>query len=165
MAETAEQLMFDALSGAEEPTPLLGERVAGPMVEARFEAVVAQARAAVESFFSVKLGDGVQRARALDELVGSLRQSGWEPSAEGTALYTLQFGALLMDAVLRECGGEAVFRSDRDLTHASVFFRATRVELFPFHKAFKAVARKQGEPLAELYEIARQLAAAGSPSA
>ncbi len=155
------ELMFDALSGGAGPASALGPRIEGSVVQARFETVVVQARAALSSFFSIDAEPTPQLAKALDGLVRGLWESGWDPASGRTDMFTLHLGALLMDAVLRTCGGEAVFRSDRELTHASVWFAAAKVELFPFHKAYRALTRR-GESLEDLYRIAAQLRDAGA---
>lgn len=153
---TSPELMFDALSGGARPTSALGPRFEGSVVEARFETVVAQARVALSSFFSIDAEPTPELAKALDGLVRGLWDSGWDPVTGRTDIFTLHLGALLMDVLLRTCGGDAVFRSDRDLTHASVWFGAAQVELFPFHKAYRALTRR-GDSFDHLYQIAQKL--------
>lgn len=153
-------LLFDALTGGAGPAAALGEPISGPQVEARFAAVVAQAEASLGSFFGIALNSPSDRGAQLDELVRSLWEAKWDPASANTDLFTLHFGALLMDAALKRGGCEAVFRSDRELTHASLWFAPVKVELFPFHKAHKAITRGPSESLAEFLQMAEALGAA-----
>lgn len=153
----AEPLLFDALTGAAGPAAALGPRVEGPQVEARFAAVVAQAEASLRSFFGVTLQSPSARAAQLDELIRGLWDAQWDPKSANADLFTLHFGAILMDAALKQGGCHAVFRSDRDLTHASLWFGTLRVELFPFHKAYKAITRGPSERLGEFQQMVGQL--------
>lgn len=153
----SEPLLFDALTGSAEPAAALGARVKGPEVEARFAAVVAQAEASLQSFFGVTLATPPERAAQLDELVRGLWAAQWDPQSANADLFTLHFGAILMDAALKQGGCEGVFRSDRELTHASLWFAPLRVELFPFHKAFKAITRGPQERLGEFQHWVTQL--------
>lgn len=150
-----QELLFDALTGGDGPAAALGERVRGPEVEARFQTVVAAAEASLQGFFGIALDAPPQRARQLDEIIRGLRDAKWDPRSANTDLFTVHFGAILMDAALKEKTPEAIFRSDRDLTHASLWFAPVKVELFPFHKAYKAVTR--GESLTEFQQMVEQL--------
>ena len=52
-----------------------------------------------------------------------------------------------MAAIQDVTGGQAIFRSRTDLSHASLWWPEKRVEVFPFHKMYRRLVDRDGESL------------------
>ena len=125
-------------------------------VEELFGEVVRQAHARVAEIFEITEVDGEKLAAALDDVVAEMWMDGWNPESGDVNLFVRDFGALLMDALLREMRGHAVFRSRLDLSYASVFWPQEMIEAFPFHKAVKSLTRREGESFLQFIRGVRQ---------
>ncbi len=76
---------------------------------------------------------------------------GWSPETADLELFTRDFGAVFAGAIHEAMRGEWVFRSETNLMHTSLFWRAARVEVFPFHRVHNRLLSKDGDDLVYFY--------------
>ena len=89
-----------------------------------------------------------QYQKELDDIIGKMWETGWDPRVGDLNLFTRDFGLLLIEATLDLLGGRPIFRSPgQDIyVHNSIFWPG--VEAFPFHKAFTCLTQTDGESMA-----------------
>ena len=139
---------FDGFGPLEEDTQRVREL---------FDEVVCQAQTRVRELFEISDVDGEKLVAELDEMVAEMWREDWDPQSGDVNLFARDLGALLMDALLRETSGQAVFRSNSDLTNASVYWPPKMIEAFPFHKAFKCLINREGESLLQFFRGVQHL--------
>jgi hypothetical protein len=139
--------VFDALRGGSSPCADFGPRLEGESVLQNFETVASEAKSRVASIFGVEVDYGDCAAEALEGIVREMWETGWDPTKGSIDLFSTDLGCLLTKSVQQQLGGEVVFRSSRDLSHASIWFPHQRVEVFPFHRVFKRLKSQDGESL------------------
>lgn len=141
--------LFDVLRG--EPSPYRGFGAPFPQsgeVAGYFQDVLHQARERIADGFGVSLGGSPEEiASALEDLVAAMWAEGWSPDAGDVNLFARDIGVLLTNAVRAGLGGVLLLRSLSDLSHASLWWSQSRIEAFPFHKAYKRLLRRDGESL------------------
>lgn len=151
---------FDLLRSQKDPYDGFGPLELDPeQTVRRFHEVVRQAQARVAEIFKINETDGETLVSALDYVVAQMWKEGWDLRSGDINLFTRDFGALLMDVLLGESSGHSIFRSTSDLSSASVYWPHSRLEAFPFHKAFKCLTSEDGESLSQFLRGIRQLLA------
>lgn len=117
-------------------------------LERELHADAAQVRKEVRSTFGAKLESSPSIPQELDDIVGKMWETGWDPHVGHLNLFTGTFGLLLIETTLDLLGGRLIFRSPGDdiYVHTSIFWPG--VEAFPFHKAFKCLTLSDGESMA-----------------
>ena len=151
--------LFDALTGAANPTDLFGAFLEGAHYDFALHGLHEHARisaARVQETFRVVVGVSEPGISALDHVIAEMWAQHWPGlSAPSFNLFATDFGALLSVAVLSLPSASAVFRSTTVLDHMSVWVGSRNTEYFPFHKAAKALLRPDGESLSQLYRAVR----------
>ncbi len=143
---------FDVLFSQKQPFVGFGPlEEDSPRVELLFGEVVRQAQTRVSQEFDVDEFDGEKLTTALDDVVAEMWTEGWDPQLGDVNLFARDFGALTMDALLRETSGHAIFRSSTDLSNASVYWPQSLIEAFPFHKAQKCLMTRDGESFSQFF--------------
>jgi hypothetical protein len=125
----------------------------GPIVgdeetKRRFSRVVADASARISETFEVSPSADQAGVETLEELVSGMWREGWDPETADVNLFVRDLGSLFMSIIQDIAGGEAVFRSQTDLSHASLWWPDKRLEVFPFHKMYRRLLERDGESLA-----------------
>jgi hypothetical protein len=118
-------------------------------LEKKLHADAAQVRKEVQGTFRVKLETSSTIPQELDDIIARMWETGWDPRVRNLALFTHDFGLLLIEATLDLLGGRPIFRSpyfDELYVHTSILW--PEVEAFPFHKAFKCLTQTDGESMA-----------------
>ncbi len=139
--------LFDVLKGGSAPFTGFGPLIPQDLVAPRFEAVVSQARDRMRDVFELKVGEGFRTVEGLEGVIESMWLQGWDPEKADFDLFARDFGTVLAETILADLGGELSFRSEVDLSHASVWWAPRRVEVFPYHKIAKRLLRQDGEDL------------------
>ena len=92
----------------------------------------------------------------MDQIISEMWDSGWNPETGNINLFARDFGVVLVDAILKSLGGKPIFRSEKDMSHLSIFWANSKLEAFPFHKVLKCLFNRQGESassfVSSLYE-------------
>lgn len=144
---------FDVLTSQERPFPGFGPTGGSSQdVGGSFAEVVRQAQGRISDVFNISTERGRSLVATLDPVIRDMWSQGWNPEVGDLNLFTRDFGALLMDSLIHELDGRPVFRSNRDLSHASVFWMNAKVEAFPFHKTVKCLTTIHGESLLQFYD-------------
>ena len=143
---------FDVLSGGNHPyegfgTILREHQWASPLRE-----VAANAQRRVHDVFERETALGRSGVAVLDSLIREMWASAWSPERGSVNLFAMDFGCIFMLAIHRECGGECLSRSSTDLSHASVWWPASGVEAFPFHRVLRALQHDDGESLVFFFD-------------
>jgi hypothetical protein len=73
----------------------------------------------------------------LEEFFSRMWREGWDPATSDVNLFVRDLGSVFMSMILTMAGGEPVFRSMTDLSHASLWWKKNRLEVFPFHKTYR----------------------------
>lgn len=153
---------FDMLASQSRPFEGFGEpAICSSSFKSVIDEVIDQSRSRVSEFFGLDATEGEDVAIALDQIVADMWREGWDPSVGDLNLFARDLGAVFLYALTREFGGDLVLRSTSDLSHASVFLRRKKIEVFPFHKAFKCLVRRDGESFAQVVRGIRQCSSSG----
>lgn len=143
---------FDALRGGGRPCEAFGAILRESALACLLESVAGTARRRVQDVFQRDVALDRRGVGTLDGLVREMWSAGWSPERGDVNLFANDFGSILMLAIHRELGGECLFRSPTDLSHASVWWPASDVEAFPFHKAYKALLRQEAEGFGPFFD-------------
>ena len=124
----------------------------GPLVSEtetieNFSRVVSEASTRISQMFGVSPPADRTGIAALEEVVSGMWSEGWDPETADVNLFVRDFGSLFMSIIQAMNGGEAVFRSKTDLSHASLWWPKKRLEVFPFHKMYRRLTDREGESL------------------
>lgn len=168
MAEPSEHsLNFDVLAGGSEPSALLGALLDPAESHAKREALKTHSESAVARVhedFKVRITFDQGGMDRLDAIICQMWADEWSPEAGDIRLFTMDFGSLLAEALLRLPGAVPVFRGPRVFFDMSVWFPALEIEYFPLHKAGKALAVAEGESVAQLFRSAANAALQATPT-
>jgi hypothetical protein len=143
---------FEVLTDVESPYAGFGPAVESDEASSSFAAVVSEAAHRVHEVFGVEPEYSRAGVAALEELISRMWKEGWDPEKAEINLFVRDLGSLFMRAIQAALGGEAIFRSPTDLSHASVWWRAARVEAFPFHRMYKRLSENEGGSLVFFFD-------------
>jgi hypothetical protein len=139
---------FDSLVGNEAPYIGFGGPIEElPCVCANFQDIARGAGDRVCKGFGIRFSNLAEVPRVLDGIIHTMWETGWDPESGKIDLFVHDFGVLFAANIKERFGGTQVFRSERDLTHFSLFWPRQRVEAFPFHKMAKCLLHREGEKL------------------
>ncbi len=139
---------FESLTRGTSPYSGFGPTSTDPEVAEHFLQVVTQARARIHEAFAVDVPQDRAGIVALEELAAHMWEEGWDPESADVNLFVRDLGSVFMSILQAMTGGEAVFRSKTDLSHASLWWPTKRLEVFPFHKIYRRLTKRDGESLA-----------------
>jgi hypothetical protein len=136
---------FDLLTGQSSPFEGFGEPLLGSagMHQTLLKAAEG-ARQRLEEGFNRKLETN-SLPTEIDNIVEEMWVQDWDPQTGNVNLFATDFGLVLTVAILSTCRGEPVFRSERDVSHLSIWWRAQELEAFPFHRMLKRLWNRDGE--------------------
>jgi hypothetical protein len=144
---------FDMLVGQFEPYMGFGKPILDSQALIQsFELVVSNARSRIDGIFNCNVDEPENLPDFLDKVISKMWDDGWVPVGNDVNLFATDFGAITSDAVLRTLGGIATFRSETDLSHASIWWSDCMVEVFPFHHALKSLLYKDGNSMKSFYQ-------------
>ena len=104
--------LFDVLYSQSDPFNGFGPIAKdSSRIENLFGEVVSQAQTRVLQIFKISEVDGEKLITELDDVIAEMWREDWDPQSGDANLFARDFGALMMDALLRETCGLAVFRS------------------------------------------------------
>jgi len=126
--------------------------------------VVNQARSRVSEAFGIEFEFSEKNIDTLESVIQEMWDTGWDPSSGDIDLFSRDFGSLLAVSIQRSLGGKFVFRSNTDLTHASIWFEQCCLEAFPFHRVFKRLTCQHGESLTYFFQSLRKALSSAVPS-
>lgn len=135
--------LLDSFSGGEGPSTDFGAALPDKQGESAFEEVAAQARARFQEVF----GHDPSAASDLETTISEMWREGWSPGDGELDLFVRDFGTLLVSMLRTLAPSRIVLRSQTDLSHASLWFPQHAFEVFPFHKVYKRLTRRDGESL------------------
>jgi hypothetical protein len=138
---------FESLTQDTAPYSGFGPLVAAADVSEGFSNVVEEATRRITETFGVTPQPDRTGVAVLEELVSRMWREGWDPATSDVNLFVRDFGSVFMSALLAMAGGEPVFRSTTDLSHASLWWHRHRLEIFPFHKMYRRLTDQTGESL------------------
>lgn len=144
---------FDLLTG--QKSPYLGFGIPIAESERRIETflgLAGLARARIQKTFGSRLEDTGQLPREIDDIIAGMWKDGWKPEGNNVNLFVTDFGAVVADALLHVCEGKLVFRSDTDISHLSIWWPNSGVELFPFHALLKILLHPQENTVQSLFK-------------
>lgn len=145
----------DVLAGEPEPYSGFGPPQ-GHAVNDDFLRVVDGARHRVQETFEAVDVEGRPGVETIERVIREMWDEGWDPEQGDVNLFTRDFGSLFMACLSNALGGERIFRSMTDLSHASVFWRKKRLEAFPFHKVYKRLSNREGDSLVFFFDSLKQ---------
>ena len=141
---------FDMFSGNAAPYHGFGGVIQDlSELERQLHIEAAQTRKEVQKTFRSRFEPSESVPKELDDIIGKMWETGWDPRVGNLNLFTRTFGLLLFEATLDVLGGKPIFRAPGDdgvYVHNSIFWPG--VEAFPFHKAFKCLTESDGESMA-----------------
>jgi hypothetical protein len=138
---------FECLTQDTAPYSGFGPPIAAADVSESFSRVVEEATHRITEMFGVSPQPDRTGIVVLEELVSRMWREGWDPATSDTNLFVRDFGSVLMSVIHTMAGGEPVFRSTTDLSHASLWWPKDRLEVFPFHKMYRRLTDRTGESL------------------
>ena len=139
---------FDVLVRQPEPYPGFGVPVVGQTtMEHEVRSNAEEARCRLEEGFGCCLSNAACVPAELDSLIDEMWAQGWDPEVGDVDLFARDFGLVLTQALLEAQRGVIVFRSDRDVSHVSIWWADMQVEAFPFHAVGKRLADREGGSL------------------
>jgi hypothetical protein len=112
-----------------------------------FSRVVSEASARVDEMFGLTPSRDRAGITALEGLVSRIWSEGWDPETADVNLFVRDLGSIFMLITQEIAGGETVFRSKTDVSHASLWWPDKRLEVFPFHKMYRRLVDSDGESL------------------
>jgi hypothetical protein len=127
----------------------------GPVIQAneaahkQLDEVAKVAASRIEEMSGARVGFDRDSLHLLDSIIAKMWQTGWDPDEGNVDLFVTDFGAVLMRALLNTFGGRLIVRSERDVSHLSIYWSYEKVEVFPFHKTHHVLARQSSESLDE----------------
>jgi hypothetical protein len=142
----------DALTRQSEPFVGFGPTLPSQGIQWDFQKVVNEARHRVRDTFQVTDVAGRPGVEKIERVIGEMWDEGWSPEQGDTNLFTRDFGCLLMMCLTDALGGEQIFRSTTDLSHASIFWREQKLEAFPFHRVYKRLSNREGDSLVFFFD-------------
>jgi hypothetical protein len=110
-----------------------------------FSRVVSEASARAEEMVGLAPSRNRAGIAALEELVSRIWSEGWDPQTADVNLFVRDLGSIFMLITQEIAGGETVFRSRTDVSHASLWWPIERLEVFPFHKMYRRLVERDGE--------------------
>ena len=150
---------FEALTQGTGPYSGFGPIMSDEEASRRFERVVSEAWGRITETFGLTLSRDEAGAEALEKLASRMWREGWDPAAADVNLFVRDFGSIFMTVIHAVLGGELVFRSKTDLSHASLWWPSKRLEVFPFHKVYRRFVDRDGESLTFFLDaLAKKLA-------
>jgi hypothetical protein len=150
---------FEALTQGTSPYSGFGPLVTDKATAASFDRVVSEAVARISETFGLAASLDEKGVAALEGVVSRMWDEGWDPEARDVNLFVRDLGSAFMAIIQARVGGEAVFRSQTDLSHASLWWPQKRLEVFPFHKMYRRLIERDGESLTFFVEaLASKLA-------
>ncbi len=139
--------LFDLLSGAVSPFSGFGPLIPPELAIPRFEEVADQARERLADVFGIGITQGSEVLEAIEAVIASMWLEGWDPDQGDLDVFARDFGTLVATAILNTLGGKLTFRSETDLSHASLWWEDAKTAVFPYHKVAKRLLRRDGEDL------------------
>ena len=106
--------------------------------------------------FKVRINATESGILSLEKLVGQMWDEGWDPEHGDINLFARDFGSLFFVGIHTILKGAQVFRSETDLSHASLFWAHRKAEAFPFHRIYKRLYAKDGESLPYFFDGVKQ---------
>lgn len=143
---------FDVLQDGSNPTNLFGKILEQSNVRKRVLIDQAlEARHRLEKTFRKSLIDPVSVPDQLDDLISSMWNENWSPKTGNVNLFVTDFGLQLVTSILSVLDGDLIFRSDKDISHLSIWWPKRRLEAFPFHKVLKCLCKRHGESVEQFF--------------
>lgn len=143
---------FDALAGGGGPYEGFGPVMRENELARPIQSVADQALQRIREVFQCDISVNRSGIAALEGLIQEMWMTGWSPEGGDVNLFARDFGTILLLALHRELGGECLFRSSTNLSHASVWWRDIDLEAFPFHRVLKALLRSDTESLTFFFD-------------
>jgi len=125
--------------GFGDPLPDSSER------PSRLDDAADEARCRIEKSFAINLDKPSNVPERLDGIIAGMWVHGWSPEKGDINLFVGDFGLLLTSALLKRFGGKAVFRSDEDVSHLSVWWPEKGIEAFPFHHVLRCLLEQESD--------------------
>ena len=138
---------FESLTQGTSPYSGFGPLVSDTETTQNFSRVVTEASARINQMFGVSLDFDRTGIVAVEKLVSRMWGEGWNPEKADVNLFVRDFGSVFMSIIQAVTGREEVFRSQTDLSHASLWWPTKRLEVFPFHKMHRRLTTREGESL------------------
>ncbi len=150
---------FEALTQGTSPYSGFGPIVNDEETTQNFSRVVSEASARLDEMFGLTPSRDRTGIAALEELVSRIWSEGWDPETADVNLFVRDLGSILMSLTQAIAGGDTVFRSPTDVSHASLWWPNERLEVFPFHKMYRRLVDRDGESLVFFVDgLAKRLA-------
>jgi hypothetical protein len=139
---------FDALTGQTAPFAGFGNtEIMGRESPVAFAETVNEATRRLRKGFDVVYTPDVGTIGTIEKIIAQMWDEGWNPSEGNVNLFCTDFGCLVTYALLESLGGNLVFRSRTDLSHASIWWPEKSIEVFPFHATSKRLTIRDGQSL------------------
>jgi len=142
---------FDILDNQETPySGFKGVLNSVPEREQRFNDLAEEAIIRIQNGFNVELSNTANCISILESIIAVMWQEGWDPNNADVDLFATDFGSVLTRTIQNLFYGRLVFRSDRDISHLSIWWPGYKIEVFPLHKVYKRLMKPIGESI-EVY--------------
>lgn len=150
--------LFDLLKGQKSPYKGFGVILSDQDENNKLlEKLTSEAAERFKEGFGIKLDDSNQAIEELEKTITEMWQEGWNPDEGNVNLFATDFGLILAEIIQCLFAGKTLFRSKSNLNHLSVWWNEQRVEVFPFHKAYKRLTTESGESLSSFVSGLKQL--------
>jgi hypothetical protein len=148
VVEPIEAPLFDVLRNQSGPYVGFGDPLPdSPARTQRFQDAMQNARIGVADGFTCDLADARLVPVRLGEIIRQMWATGWCPKRDNVALFACDFGLVLTAALMATLGGTLVPRSEREVSHLSIWWPVDRIEAFPFHHVLKCLLEENGHSI------------------
>jgi hypothetical protein len=148
IVEHVENPLFDMLRNQSGPYVGFGDPLPESLaLTQRFQGAMQDARSRIADGFECDMAGPHLVPGQLGGIVQQMWETGWSPVNNNVALFTCDFGLALTDALLATLGGSLVLRSDREVSHLSIWWPVHRTEAFPFHHVLKCLLEPDGSSI------------------
>jgi hypothetical protein len=149
---------FDVLTGQDAPYVGFGEtNVVHSAVPGSYLETVSEAHRRISDVFGIRSESGLERIQWVEGVVARMWADGWNPSRANVNLFVTDFGCVTIEGLRQDLGGTLVLRSEKDLSHASVWWKEKAIEAFPFHVIYKRLISNEGQSLTHFFNALKEM--------
>ena len=153
---------FDLLEGDENVFDGFGKFLENTQSANEYlEEVYNQAISRIEDIYEMTSHCELDIIDILEKIIEEMWNEGWNPRNGDINLFTRDFGCILAKEIKKRLNGIFVFRSNKDLSNLSLWWKEKKIEIFPFHKVFKRLSKREGESISYFYSSLKKILNAG----
>lgn len=139
---------FDVLTGQDAPYVGFGEtEVIESAYPSSYLETVSQAKRRISEVFGIRGETDLESIRMVEGAIAQMWIDGWNPNEANVNLFATDFGCVVIEGLKQDLGGTLVLRSEKDISHASLWWKDKSIEAFPFHVTYKRLTSNEDQSL------------------